>query len=117
MVQDAKIGDAVAKRKLPTFLRGLSQASGTCLLIKRSLDILTNSLNSEPQPFEEPDINGGLVNTMNTLPAFPYRDTPVNLGDDPSAANMDLDSFSLLDCFPEQHMENAAGDWYLPRPI
>ncbi|KAI0125266.1 fungal-specific transcription factor domain-containing protein [Xylariales sp. AK1849] len=116
MVQDSKAGDALASRKTETFLRALKTAAKTCHLIQRSLDIITNGLNSEVTGIAAVNPNPASENLLNRhyLPAFPYRDHQTNLGGDAGLGGMDLDPSSFLECFPEQHMENTTGDWYLP---
>lgn len=119
MVQDARAGDTVASRKLETFLRALGTAGKTCQLIQRSLDIITNSLNGAEAPrLSTARPNQAMPDGMlsrHYLPAFPYRDMQMDLVDNAQRGAMHLDASSLLDCFPEQHMESSTGDWYLPR--
>ena len=50
----------------------------------------------------------------NYLPAFPYRDVQVDYTNVGDFAIMDLDSFSLLDCFPENHIMEGTSEWYNP---
>ncbi|GAD99980.1 hypothetical protein FG01795.1 [Paecilomyces variotii No. 5] len=116
MIKDVKSGDLEASRKMQTFLRALQGGTKTCPLIQRSLDIINNSLNSTtPRPAtrnEAATVEG--LSSMNYLPAFPYLDTelPTQPASDWDPAGMDLDGFSLLDAFPEQHINNARGEWY-----
>ncbi|KAK9802157.1 putative Fungal-specific transcription factor domain-containing protein [Seiridium cardinale] len=119
MVQDAKAGDALASRKTETFLRALNVAAKTCQLIQRSLDIITNSLNAEgTRPAAVGKSNQTSENNLlnrQYLPAFLYRDAQINFPSTSNVGGMDIDASSLLDCFPEQHMENSStGNWYLP---
>ncbi|KAK6078799.1 Nitrogen assimilation transcription factor nirA 3 [Seiridium cupressi] len=119
MVQDAKAGDALASRKTETFLRALNVAAKTCQLIQRSLDIITNSLNAEgTRPAAVGKSNQTSENNLlnrQYLPAFLYRDAQINFPSTSNVGGMDIDASSLLDCFPEQHMENSSTrNWYLP---
>ncbi|KAK9779907.1 putative Fungal-specific transcription factor domain-containing protein [Seiridium cardinale] len=119
MVQDAKAGDALASRKTETFLRALNVAAKTCQLIQRSLDIITNSLNAEgTRPAAVGKSNQTSENNLlnrQYLPAFLYRDAQINFPSTSNVGGMDIDASSLLDCFPEQHMENSStSNWYLP---
>lgn len=120
MVQDAKAGDVLASRKTETFLRALNTAAKTCELIQRSLDIITNSLNAEPPPPRSLPVgpnqtSGDSLSNRQYLPAFLYRDTQINFASTSNiGSGMDVDASSLLDCYPEQHMEHSTSDWYLP---
>ncbi|KAF2807541.1 uncharacterized protein BDZ99DRAFT_489809 [Mytilinidion resinicola] len=118
MVQDVKLGDLEAATKMQTFLRALEQGITSCPLVQRSIDILTNSLKSDSS---NTDLSGaGALSTSENLtfghflPAFPYCDPLVDYGNMANSSTMNVDSFSLLDCFPEYHMENAVGDWFWP---
>ncbi|KAL1893025.1 hypothetical protein Sste5346_006706 [Sporothrix stenoceras] len=206
LVQDIKQShgkDAAAASKIQTFLRALRLGVVSCPLVRRSLDIITDSLGdalAEGQPAEkdvvvvsssesdsssssakeasvtapptvmvdpvittpapphdDPSSSTGTVPSnpllRNYLPAFPYyhaqldffdtsgsgnsggisTDTsgmgngglPQNMppnntfgpGSDPyDMAAMDIDAFSLLDCFPENHLDSAtAAAWYMPQ--
>ncbi|ETS77652.1 hypothetical protein PFICI_09714 [Pestalotiopsis fici W106-1] len=120
LVQDAKAGEPVASRRINTFLRTLATPAKTCTLMQRSMDIITSSLNSEaatPLPVtksEQTSDNNPL--TRQCLPAFLYQDTHLDYAAGPNVGGMDLDASSLLDCYPEQHMESSSstGNWYMP---
>lgn len=85
------------------------------------MDIITSSLSSEATPpvavtkSEEPSDNSLL--TRQCLPAFLYQDTHLDYAaPGPNVGGMELDASSLLDCYPEQHMESSSstGNWYMP---
>jgi hypothetical protein len=120
MTHDVKAGDVDASRKMQTFLRALHQGTKTCPILQRSLDIINNCLRTDPAsytgstPRPEDTLN---VMIGNYLPAFPYLESQV--GPDPSSQTMDLslmdlDGFSLLDSFPENHIGTNTAEWYLP---
>ncbi|OAA55544.1 Transcription factor [Niveomyces insectorum RCEF 264] len=197
MVQDVKLGDEAASRKIQTFLRALRLGVTSCPLVQRSLDIITESLRGQPAGGGPPpqtagnsgnnNINnntrssssnssssggdgndtsdgsngngngnlnvinntssgnsGNILSTTinadaatatgatqapglppdallmrNYLPAFPYYNTQIDLdgavGDPYNMAAMDIDAFSLLECFPENHLDNATAEWYMPQ--
>ncbi len=118
MVQDVKLGDLEASRKIQTFLRALKQGVMSCPLVQRSLDIINTSLHTEKPyyaPAEDNSAAAEALMTRNYLPAFPYRDLQVDyVSGAPPMGAMDLDAFSLLDCFPENHIDNIPGEWYMP---
>lgn len=119
MMQDVKKGDFEAHVKMQTFLQALRQGITTCPVVQRSLDIITNGLRSESMTVplascEVPTDQSTMA--RNYLPAFPYRDLDVDCGVDFGQSSMDLDGFSLLDCFPEVQYDNmgTGGEWFLP---
>ncbi|KAL2815054.1 fungal-specific transcription factor domain-containing protein [Aspergillus cavernicola] len=116
MIKDVKAGDLEANRKMQTFLRALQQGTTTCPLIQRSLDIINNSLQPKtPRLASLNDIaTTENIADANHLPAFPYPDLDVanQFTADRNPTGMDLDAFSLLDSFPEQHINTATGEWY-----
>ena len=117
MVQDVKLGDVEAARKIQTYVRALQQGVTNCPLVQRSLDIITNSLQS-PHPHltpREENSNTGHESLMsrNYLPAFPYRDMQVEYSQ-AQIGTMNLDAFSMLDNFPENHLDSVTGEWYMP---
>lgn len=118
MIKDVKAGDVEASNKMQTFLRALKQGTRTCPLLQRSLDIIDNSLHSETPRFAQANGNATADNltAANYLPAFPCVDFPVThtFTTDSNLSGMDLESFSLLDSFPEQHVNIDTGEWYLP---
>ncbi|KAI1852034.1 hypothetical protein JX265_008161 [Neoarthrinium moseri] len=116
MVQDAKAGDSLASRKKDTFLRALNTAAKTCQLIQRSLDIIMDSLNAETPSITPAKPHPATENLLNRhyLPAFPYRDTHMNINPSATVDGVDINGPSMLDCFPEQHMASSTGDWYMP---
>lgn len=115
MIKDVKAGDLEANGKMKTFLRALKQGTNTCPLTQRSLDIINNNLQFNTP--RRPSLNGiptteGTAMT-NYLPAFPYLGLDVRTESlDRNPTGMDLDGFSLLDSFPEQHIDAATGGWY-----
>lgn len=121
MVQDARAGDVLAGRKTETFIRALNTAAKTCQLIQRGLDTIMNSLSAEATPPRRLPVTTNQASENNLLnrqylPAFLYRDTRMNFTSSPNDGNgMDIDGSSLLDPFPEQHVENLTGNWYLPQ--
>lgn len=122
LVQDAKAGEPLASRRMETFLRALAAGAKTCTLIRRSMDIITSSLSATdtatPLPVhsksEQPSENNLL--TRQCLPAFLYQDAPIGFSTGSNVGGMDMDAPSLLDCYPEQHMESSTstGNWYMP---
>lgn len=125
IVPDAKAGDLAADARLQTYLRALREGKTTCPLVDRSLDIITSSLNSK-DPYTSPSsveqnradttamASGDILMGRNYLPAFPYRDMQVDFSGDPQFVGMDVDPFSLLDSFPENHLDSVTGEWYMP---
>jgi len=113
MIQDVKAGDVEASAKMRTFLRALKGGIKTCPIVQRSLDIINNSLHSplEAQPSTTIELAEGTM--RNYLPAFPYRDMEVDYNVGTFGAT-DLDAFSMLDCFPENHIVGGTGEWYVP---
>lgn len=116
MIKDVKAGDLQANETMQTFLRALKQGIKTCPLIQRSLDIINNSLQSKtPKLASLNDIfTAEGIATANYLPAFPYLDVGFTnqFTADRNATGIDLDGFSLLDSFPEQHINIETGEWY-----
>ena len=123
MMQDVKSGDIEANIKMQTFLHALRQGIVTCPMVQRSLDIITDGLRSDnttilPARSSNATAADGMngMSGRNYLAAFPYRGLDVETAMNPSMGTMDLDGFSLLDCFPENHFDNmnSAGEWFLP---
>jgi hypothetical protein len=114
MIQDVKAGDLDTTAKMRTLLRALEGGKATCPVVQRSLDIINNSLHS---PLTEPpssiDTTDGLV--RNYLPAFPYPDAQIDCTNEGNFRTMDLNAFSLLDCFPENHIVEGTSEWYMPQ--
>lgn len=117
IVPDVKAGDLEASTKMQTFLRALHGGVATCPLVQRSIDIITNSLDPEREELETPrgpaapaeDVASGRY-----LPAFPFPDTQSAFSVEPTVGGLDLDAFTLLDCFPEYHTTSAEAEWYMP---
>ena len=124
LVQDVKLGDVVAVRKVQTYIRALRQGVTTCPLIQRSLDIITSSLHSSEARVTVhgsggpgPGGPGGHIKSdpadvgRNYLPAFPYPQVQI---DPAETSTVDVDAFSFLDCFPENYLDHVAGGWTMP---
>ena len=113
IIQDVKSGNPEASSNMTTFIRALQGGLATCPAMQRSLDIIINSLQkpsaTELQPTKES--TDGL--SQNYLPAFPNHDPQIDLGSRANLGTMDLDAFSFLDCFPENHVDMEPGEWYL----
>jgi hypothetical protein len=109
MIQDVKAGDLDAHAKMDTFLRALNGGRTTCPVIQRSLDIINKSL----EPKAANNINSEGLG-RNYLPAFPYHDARKDFTNEETFGNIDLDGFSLLDSFPEYHIDNISAAWYWP---
>ena len=114
MIQDVKAGDLDASAKMSTFLRALKKGVTTCPVVQRSLDIINNSLQSPLAELPSSVIDTAEGLTRNYLPAFPYRDAQVDYTNVENFGTMDLDAFSLLDCFPENHIVEGTSEWYMP---
>jgi hypothetical protein len=96
-----------------TFLRALKGAIASCPIEQRSIDIINNSLNSlQPDPADlRPQSDSTVDGSRNYLPAFPYQSEHSN---EAMFGNLEIDS-SLLECFPENHIDNTMSmDWYWP---
>lgn len=114
MIQDVKAGDLEASTKMSTFLRALKGGVTTCPVVQRSLDIINNSLQASPPQPTSSITDATETLGRNYLPAFPYRDAPVDFMNEGDFSTMDLDAFSLLDCFPENHILEGSSEWYMP---
>lgn len=118
LVHDVRAGDVDASFKMETYFRALKQGQRTCPLLQRSQEIISNGLRPEaPQytsaPGGDAADSGGLF-ARSYLPAFPYRDLQLDLNEASNLGGMDLDTFSLLDSYPENHINNGIGGWYMP---
>lgn len=118
MIQDVKSGDIDAKAKMSTFLRALRIGVKSCPIVQRSIDIINNSLQStSPELTSVNEHNGTDGHFRNYLPAFPYRDVRGDYANETHFGGMELDTFSLLDSFPENHIDNTVTtEWYWPNP-
>lgn len=120
MMQEVKTGDLEASVKMQTFLNALRQGITTCPIVQRSLDIITeglrsDSLSSAPSRANNTGVDEGLM-PRNYLPAFPYRGFDMYNAVDTSLGGVDLEDFSMLDSFPENHFDtlNGSGAWFMP---
>ncbi len=113
MAQDFKEGDVGAGDKINTFLRALTGSCKTCPGIERSLDIIQNSLtrssNQETGMGALPD-----ERLFHSLPAFPHREYDMPEADDYLNDLFDINGLSMLDSFPEEHLDITGADWYIP---
>jgi hypothetical protein len=122
MMQDVKTGDIDANIKMQTFLHALRQGITTCPVVQRSLDIITSGLRADAVNLGASRMSnvGGIrpgesIVRRNYLPAFPYRDLDMGMRMDSNGPSLDLDGFSLLDSFPENHLDSMTpGEWFLP---
>ncbi|KAL1843762.1 hypothetical protein VTK73DRAFT_2736 [Phialemonium thermophilum] len=136
LIHDVKTGDVDAGRKMETFLRALRHSSTTMPVLQRSLSIINNCLemgvstyapgsssnngssisgSSGSEPPVESSSDALATMTGNYLPAFPYLDLHVGAEAGGSAmdlSGMNLDGFSLLDSFPENHISTTTAEWY-----
>lgn len=108
-IPDVKAGDLEAKSRMATFHRALKGAITSCPIVQRSIDIINNSLQSDSSDLGP--TNEIVDGSRNYLPAFPYQS---EYSDETMFGNMDFDA-SLLECFPENHIDNTmASGWYWP---
>ncbi|KAK9318917.1 fungal-specific transcription factor domain-containing protein [Lipomyces orientalis] len=115
IIQDVQAGDLDATKKMSTFLRALKGGCTTCPVVQRSIDIIKNSLqnlavNSQAQT----DNAIAASHRMSYLPAFPHHNWQVDPMNDGNLGIMDSDTFLLLDCFPENHIDTGSSEWYMP---
>lgn len=121
IVKDVRSGDNIARNRMNTFLRALKGSCTTCPVVQRSIDIIMNSikkqnLDNEPSSNEcEVDCSSpvGLNPTPTYLPAFPRHEWQYDSTDPATFEMMDADVLSLLDCFPENHIDIGSTDWYV----
>lgn len=120
IVQDVRSGDSIARNRMNTFLRALKGSCTTCPVVQRSIDIIMNSI-------KNPDLTGEFSNNQREvkcpsstginsapayLPAFPHHEWQAGSTDPAAFEIMDTDVLSLLDCFPENHIDIGITDWY-----
>lgn len=113
MVQDVKAGDLDAKSKMTTFLRALKGGLKTCPIVQRSIEIINNGLQGGLSRVPEIDNSAPDTSMRNYLPAFPYRDAQIGPSNETNYSVMDIDTFSWLDSFPENHIDAVTGEWYI----
>lgn len=114
MMQDVKRGDSEANFKMMTFLKALKQGISTCPLVQRSLDIITNGLQSEVNTNTETALED-VITDQSYLPAFPYYDPSLSNNAGLYQQGIAFDD-PLLDCFPEAHFSNeeTSRTWFYP---
>lgn len=110
IVPDVNSGDLGASTRMQTFLRALHGGAVTCPVVQRSIDIINNNLTPQSRNLDTLQTR----DTTNTesaigryLPAFPVPENEVNYDMDFNAQDLDIDGFSLLNCFPEYHTSNV----------
>lgn len=109
MVQDARTGDECAASKLQTFTRALKGSCQTCPGVQRSLEIIQNSLSKPPD--QEQRVNEAHEERpYDFLPVFPRGEYTFET-EETSGAVFDINEFSMLDSFPEEHLDLASSDW------
>jgi len=104
VVPDVNAGDLGASAKMQTFLRALQGGVETCPIVQRSIDIINSNLTPQMQnldTFSSTGTDNAEQAAGRYLPAFPVPQSEINFDIDWSAENLDMDSFSLLNCFPE----------------
>lgn len=116
IVNDVNSGDLSASMRMRTFLRALQSSVTTCPVVQRSLDIINNSLTSQTHDFdtsqaaeaaETAEATTTEPSTGRYLPAFPVPESEVaNYEFNFNTDNLDMDNFSLLNCFPEYSTNN-----------
>jgi hypothetical protein len=115
LIPDVNAGDLDASTRMQTFLRALKGGVRTCPLVQRSIDIISNSLNAPNQSLDDYQADGVSKTDLTTgryLPAFPFPEAGADYNIDSNAGYLDIDDFSLLNCFPEYQMGNADSGLY-----
>lgn len=113
IAQDVKQDDAIAKSKIETFLRALEGSRRTCPSIQRSIDIIRNSL-AKPTSESVERRQDPEERLYDFLPAFPHCESHILEPDSTFDTTFDLDDLSILDGFPEAHLDFSGTDWYVP---
>lgn len=114
LVPDVNAGDHDAKSKINTFLRALKGGLKTCPIVQRSIDIINIGLKpaGHSKTVDANDL-GPDTAVCNYLPAFPYGDNQLDASDENYFNMADGDAFTLLDSFPDHHIDATMGEWYL----
>lgn len=111
MTQDVKQGCVIASVKIETFLRALQGSCKTCPSIRRSLDIIQASLAGPAEPPKRMQSHPE-EKIHDFLPAFPHCEPNAAEGGINFDNFFDLDGISMLDSFPEAHLDLSDTDWY-----
>jgi hypothetical protein len=122
IIQDVKLGDAIARNSMNTFLRALRGGCTTCPVVQRSVDIIITSLQNDPSPSDaiSPlEMNLATEHSNNPsrsyAPAFPHINWQIDdLNQVANSSLTDSDALFLLECFPENHINSEGNDWYMP---
>ena len=109
ILEDAKRGEGASFDTLRTYLRALNAGMKNCPLLERSLHIIVKGLNhtpaqannSLPRPSGHAEMS--FSGPYSYIPAFPYlgSSAPMDFDADAYLGGQDMDSFAMLDCFPE----------------
>lgn len=116
LLQDVRTGNnsQEASTRLQTFTRALKRGVAKCPLLQRSLDHIDKELRLNSDPGVAPSqTQQDPTNSHSFIPAFPYYDYTgtSNYSVDGPTSTSHI-ATSMLDCFPEVHMDN--GDWWVP---
>ncbi|KAK9416533.1 putative Zn(2)-C6 fungal-type domain-containing protein [Seiridium unicorne] len=116
LMQDVKAGNEDASARMKTFTRALRQGLAKCPLLQRSLDNIEKALESTTGPQALPrssQMPHNSTDSQSFIPAFPYYDS-MGSGDFGMSTGFEYAgaSSSMLDCFPEIHMESS--NWWPP---
>lgn len=107
-VQNVTDGNSDA---IETYIRALRGSCKTCPGVQRSLDIIQQRKDNLAQQsmttlqMEE--------HSQHYLPAFPQYGPYDGYTDGYSGEDHQFGAFNMLECFPEAHLHQGSGDWYL----
>jgi hypothetical protein len=85
-------------------------------MVQRSIDIIDNSLTTSTQHQDVYQAAHAATTEPNVgryLPAFPFSDPGTNYGYDFNQDIVELDGFSLLNCFPDYSAINVDTELYM----
>lgn len=104
-IQEMK--EFTATAKLDNFLRALKHGISACPIVQRSLDIITKRLDTEATEVASKQPGCLSSEGLGYLPAFPSSDMGFDafLNGELGPMDVDLDGFSVLDCFPEAQID------------